>query len=123
MSPNIPPPGLVIGVTVPPRHDIAHTRDRQTAVKAIRGPLDPRHPLRARGSGLAAFGTKMGGVIILAAVAAAVAAPFNTVTALLGAVPPVMAIGLVIFLGVETSRKGLVQITAEELAGRGAGRA
>lgn len=73
---------------------------------------------RARGTGLAAAGTKIGGVLILAAVAAAVAAPSISVTALLGAVPLVVAIALMILFGVETRLKGLEQITAEEMAGR-----
>jgi putative MFS transporter len=77
--------------------------------------------IRARGTGLAAAGTKVGGVVILAAVAAAVAAPSITVTALLGAVPLVVAMGLLGVFGIETRHKGLEQITAEELAGRGAG--
>jgi putative MFS transporter len=75
--------------------------------------------IRARGTGLAAAGSKIGGVIILAAVAAAVATPSITVTALLGAVPLAIAIALTTFFGVETRRKGLEQITIEEMAGRG----
>ncbi len=74
--------------------------------------------IRARGTGLAAAGTKLGGVLILAAVAAALAAPSISVTALLGAVPILVAIALMAFFGVETRKKGLEQITAEELAGR-----
>ncbi len=74
--------------------------------------------VRARGTGLAAAGTKAGGVLILAAVAAAFAAPSISVTALLGAVPVIAAIVLMMFFGVETRKKGLEQITAEELAGR-----
>ncbi len=72
--------------------------------------------IRGRGTGLAAAGTKLGGVLILAAVAAAVAAPSIPVTALLGAVPLVIAVVLIAFVGVETRNKGLEQITAEELA-------
>lgn len=71
--------------------------------------------IRARGTGLAAAGTKLGGVLILAAVAAAVAAPSISVTALLGAVPLVGAIVLITLFGVETRKKALEQITAEEL--------
>ncbi len=78
-------------------------------------------PIRARGTGLAAAVTKVGGVIILAAVATAVAVPSVTATALLGALPLVVAIGLLVVFGVETRRKGLEQITAEELAGRTVG--
>jgi len=73
--------------------------------------------IRARGTGLAAAGTKAGGVLILAAVAAAFAAPSISVTALLGALPLLGAIVLMIFFGVETRKKGLEQITTEELSG------
>ncbi|MBA3748921.1 MAG: MFS transporter, partial [Solirubrobacterales bacterium] len=72
--------------------------------------------IRARGTGLAAAGTKFGGVVILAAVAAALAAPSISVTALLGAIPLVGAIVLMVFFGIETRNKGLEQITAEELS-------
>ena len=75
----------------------------------------PTH-IRARGTGLAAAGTKIGGVLILAAVAAAVTAPSISVTALLGAVPILLAIVLLAVYGVETRKKGLEAITAEELA-------
>lgn len=71
--------------------------------------------IRARGTGLASAGTKLGGVLILAAVAAAVAAPSISATALLGTVPLVGAIVLIGVFGVETRKKGLEQITAEEL--------
>jgi putative MFS transporter len=74
--------------------------------------------VRARGTGLAAAGTKLGGVLILAAVAAAVTAPSISETALLGAVPVLVAIVLMVVFGVETRKKGLEQITAEELGGR-----
>ena len=74
--------------------------------------------IRARGTGLAAAGTKVGGVLILAAVAAALAAPSISTTALLGAVPILAAITLILLFGVETRKKGLETITAEELAGR-----
>ncbi|MGH9149299.1 MAG: MFS transporter, partial [Acidimicrobiales bacterium] len=76
--------------------------------------------IRARGTGLAAAGTKLGGVLVLAVVAAALAAPSISVTALLGAIPITVAIVLIILFGVETRKKGLEQITAEELAGAAA---
>jgi putative MFS transporter len=74
--------------------------------------------IRARGTGLAAAGTKLGGVLILAAVAAAVAAPSISVTALLGAVPVGAAIVLLVLFGVETRKRTLESITAEELGGQ-----
>lgn len=43
--------------------------------------------IRARGTGLAAAGTKLGGVLILVGVAAALATPSISTTALLGATP------------------------------------
>jgi len=71
--------------------------------------------LRSRGTGLTAGATKFGGVAILAMVAIAIAAPSIGVTALYGAVPLVMAVGAMILFGVETRRKQLERITAEEL--------
>lgn len=71
--------------------------------------------MRARGTGLTAAGTKLGGVLVLAAVAGAVAAPSISVTALIGALPLVAAIVLLVVFGVETRSKALEQITAEEL--------
>jgi putative MFS transporter len=73
--------------------------------------------IRARGTGLAAAGTKLGGVLILAAVAAAFAAPSISVTALLGALPVLAAIVLLVAFGVETRKRTLESITAEELEG------
>lgn len=73
--------------------------------------------IRARGTGLAAAATKLGGVLILAAVAAAVAAPSISVTALFGAVPVVASFVLMILFGVETRKRTLESITAEELSG------
>jgi MFS transporter, putative metabolite:H+ symporter len=71
--------------------------------------------VRSRGTGLAAGATKFGGVMILATVAAAIAAPSIVTTALIGAVPLVLAIGAMIVWGVETKKKRLERITAEEL--------
>lgn len=71
--------------------------------------------VRARGSGLSAGATKLGGVAILALVVAAVAAPSVRMTAALGLVPMVLAIVAMIFSGPETRHKQLERITAEEL--------
>ncbi|HUR23056.1 MAG TPA: MFS transporter [Acidimicrobiales bacterium] len=70
--------------------------------------------IRARGTGLAAAGTKLGGVLILAAVAAALAAPSISVTALLGAGPILAAVVLMVIFGVETRKRALETINAEE---------
>src|SRR6266511_3198544 len=71
--------------------------------------------VRSRGTGLAAGATKFGGVMILAIVAAAIAAPSIGATALYGAIPLTLAIVAMIVFGVETKKKQLEQITAEEL--------
>ena len=74
--------------------------------------------IRARGTGLAAAGTKLGGALILVGVAAALATPSISTTALLGATPLVAAVALTTIFGVETRKKGLEEITVEELTGR-----
>lgn len=71
--------------------------------------------IRSRGTGLAAGATKFGGVMILATVAAAIAAPSISTTALIGAAPLVLAIAAMIVFGVEAKKKQLERITAEEL--------
>jgi MFS transporter, putative metabolite:H+ symporter len=71
--------------------------------------------VRSRGTGLAAGATKFGGVMILAIVAAAIAAPSIAWTALFGAIPLTLAIVAMILFGVETKKKQLERITAEEL--------
>jgi putative MFS transporter len=71
--------------------------------------------VRARGTGLAAGATKAGGVAILALVVFAVAAPSISMTALYGAIPLIGAIVAMMIWGVETKKKQLERITAEEL--------
>ena len=71
--------------------------------------------IRSRGTGLAAGATKFGGVMILAIVAAAIAAPSIRATALFGAIPLTLAIVALIVFGVETKKKQLERITAEEM--------
>jgi putative MFS transporter len=71
--------------------------------------------IRSRGTGLAAGATKFGGVTILATVAAAIAAPSIRSTALIGVIPIILAIVALIVFGVETKKKQLERITAEEL--------
>jgi len=71
--------------------------------------------IRSRGTGLAAGATKFGGVMILAIVAAAIAAPSIGATALYGAIPLTLAVVAMIVFGVETKKKQLERITMEEL--------
>jgi putative MFS transporter len=71
--------------------------------------------VRSRGTGLAAGATKFGGVMILFTVAVAIAAPSVATTALIGAIPIILAIVAMMVFGVETKKKQLERITAEEL--------
>jgi putative MFS transporter len=71
--------------------------------------------IRSRATGLAAGATKFGGVLILTTVVAAIAAPSIRSTAVIGAIPLVLAIIAMIVFGVETKKKQLERITAEEL--------
>jgi putative MFS transporter len=72
--------------------------------------------VRSRGTGLVAGFSKAGGVLIIALVAAAVAPPSIAGTALVGAVPLAIAAVAVALFGVETRRRQLEDITAEQLA-------
>ncbi len=71
--------------------------------------------VRSRGTGLAAGATKFGGVMILAIVVAKIATPSISLTALYGAIPITLALLAVLVFGVETKKKQLERITAEEL--------
>ncbi|HEX2048624.1 MAG TPA: MFS transporter [Acidimicrobiales bacterium] len=71
--------------------------------------------IRSRGTGLAAGASKLGGVAVIALVAAEATPPSIATTALIGALPLVLgAIAMALF-GVETRRRRLEDITAEEL--------
>ena len=72
--------------------------------------------IRSRGTGLAAGASKAAGVVVIAIVAAALAPPTIAVTALIGAIPMALAALAVLMFGVETRRRRLEDITAEELA-------
>lgn len=71
--------------------------------------------IRSRGTGLAAAASKAGGVVIIAMVAAAITPPSIAWTAVMGAVPMVFAVVAVVLFGVETRRRPLEEITADEL--------
>lgn len=71
--------------------------------------------IRSRGTGLAAGASKLGGVAIIALVVAGATPPSIATTALIGALPLALgALAMAIF-GVETRRRRLEDITAEEL--------
>ncbi len=71
--------------------------------------------VRSRGTGLAAGASKLGGVAIIALAVAGATTPSIARTALIGAVPLALgAVAMAVF-GVETRRRRLEDITAEEL--------
>jgi MFS transporter, putative metabolite:H+ symporter len=72
--------------------------------------------VRSRATGAAAAASKAGGVLVIAIVAASIAIPSISTTALLGAIPMGLAALAVAVFGVETRRRRLEEITAEELA-------
>ncbi|MDP8927013.1 MAG: MFS transporter, partial [Actinomycetota bacterium] len=76
--------------------------------------------VRSRGTGLAAGASKAGGVLVIGLVVAAVAPPSIAGTALLGAVPMALAALAVALFGIETRKRRLEDITAEELRADGA---
>ncbi|MGH3829133.1 MAG: MFS transporter [Pseudonocardiaceae bacterium] len=67
--------------------------------------------VRSRGAGLSAGASKAGGVLVIGLVAAAIATPSITITALLGAVPIALAVLAIALVGVETRRRSLEEIT------------
>jgi len=71
--------------------------------------------IRSRGSGVIAGFSKFGGVLVIALVVVAVAPPSIAVTALVGAVPLILAAIAIGFFGVETRKRQLEEITAEQL--------
>ncbi|MBS1501636.1 MAG: MFS transporter [Bacteroidetes bacterium] len=73
--------------------------------------------VRSRGSGLVAGFSKFGGVLIIAMVVLTIAPPSIAATALIGAVPLVLAAAAIIFYGIETRKRQLEDITAEQLTG------
>lgn len=70
--------------------------------------------LRSRGSGLGAGFSKAGGVLIIGLVVVSVAPPSIMGTALVGAVPMGLAALALSFFGVETHKRPLEEITAEQ---------
>lgn len=71
--------------------------------------------VRSRGTGLAAGASKAGGVLVISAVVFALTIPSIRGTALIGAIPLVLATLALVAFGVETKKKQLERITAEEL--------
>ena len=72
--------------------------------------------IRSRGTGLAAGASKAGGVIGIGIVVAAIAPPSIGMSALIGAIPLALAVLAVSWFCIETRKRRLEDITAEELA-------
>jgi len=72
--------------------------------------------IRSRGSGVVAGFSKFGGVLVIALVVFAVAPPSIAATAIIGAIPLLLAAFAIIFFGVETRKRQLEEITSEQLA-------
>lgn len=72
--------------------------------------------IRSRGTGLAAGASKLGGVAVIAAVVAGLAPPSIAVTALVGGLPIALGALAMALVGVETRRRQLEDITAEEFS-------
>jgi MFS transporter, putative metabolite:H+ symporter len=60
--------------------------------------------------------TKVGGVLIIAIVVAAAATPSIVATALIGAIPLLVAMGIFVWTGCETHQRRLEEITRAEVA-------
>ncbi len=71
--------------------------------------------IRSRGSGVIAGFSKFGGVLVIALVVFAIAPPSIAATALIGAIPLIVAAIAITFFGVETRKRQLEEITAEQL--------
>jgi MFS transporter, putative metabolite:H+ symporter len=76
--------------------------------------------IRSRGTGLAAGASKLGGVAIIALVVFSVAPPSIVGTTLIGGIPMALAALTMVLFGVETKKRRLEEITAEEFRGRSA---
>jgi putative MFS transporter len=71
--------------------------------------------IRSRGTGLIAGASKAGGVLGIGIVAAAVTPPSIGMSALFGAIPLALAVLVVAWFGIETRKRRLEEISAQEL--------
>jgi putative MFS transporter len=71
--------------------------------------------VRSRGSGLMAGVSKFAGIMVIAFALLAIKPPSIALTALIGAVPLLLAAGAIFFFGVETRKRRLEEITAQQL--------
>jgi putative MFS transporter len=71
--------------------------------------------VRSRGSGLMAGVSKFAGIMVIAFALLAIAPPSIALTALIGAVPLILAAIAIFFFGIETRKRRLEDITAQQL--------
>ena len=90
-----------------------------TVVAMVAGYASEVYPtrVRARGTGVAAGMTKFGGVLILAVAVGSKTVPGISATALIGAVPLLLAVVCFLRAGPETKRRRLEDISSDPLAG------
>lgn len=100
-------PGLLHALLIVPVWSISS----MTAVLAAYSAEIYPTGVRSRGAGLSAGASKAGGVLVISLVAAAIATPSITITALLGAVPIALAVLAIVLVGVETRQRSLEEIT------------
>jgi MFS transporter, putative metabolite:H+ symporter len=103
---------LLTGLLVLP---IAGISSAAAIVSAYASEIYPTR-IRSRGSGLVAGMTKLGGVLIIGLVAAAIAVPSIAATAIIGAAPLLAGVLLLGWAGPETRRRRLEDITMAETA-------
>jgi putative MFS transporter len=101
---------LLTGLLVVP---IAGISSAAAVVTAYAAEIYPTR-IRARGVGLAAGMTKVGGVLIIALVVVSATTPSIAATALIGAVPLLAGIIVLAFARLETRRRPLEAITQAE---------
>jgi len=71
--------------------------------------------IRARGTGFAAGASKAGGVVIIFLVSTGITVPSITTVALIGAIPMALAVILAAIFGVETTKRRLEDISADDV--------
>jgi MFS transporter, putative metabolite:H+ symporter len=71
--------------------------------------------IRARGTGFVAGASKAGGVVIIFLVSTGITVPSITTVALIGAIPMALAVILAAVFGVETTKRRLEDISADDV--------
>jgi putative MFS transporter len=107
------PHGVLVVLLVMP---LAGIGSATAAVTAYGSEIYPTR-IRSRGTGLAAAMTKAGGVLVLAAVLAAVPTPSLAVTSVIGGVPLLLAVLVFVRTGSDTHQRTLEDISSSRNGG------